>query len=345
MTTPSPKRTDVFLASEVTNLIKHFDEQGYVIVRGVIDDAALTSARVGCEELVEQLATRLFDEGKIEDKCSLVPFESRLYQMCRGCPTSMPNLFRSELHRAEFFPLLCHSSLLDLVSKLMASDVERFRLYPNYSCRPKTKSPLHTVTWHQDAGLRADGGPNTAPLAERTDNFGLDRVINCWAPLTTTTRENGAMLFIPGSHKQGILEHAFVGAYEGSTAKGETLPSKHVDGNVVTKASQAVPAGTYMTSIRTDLLDTALTKGGTIDVECEPGDVVLFNNILIHRGGENNTDKIRWSFDWRFQDAAKKTFRSEQGHVVWSRDVEENSFKGRTAIVTSKEQWEQRVFD
>ena len=34
-------------------------------------------------------------------------------------------------------------------------------------------------------------------------------------------------------------------------------------------------------------------------VECGRGDVVLFNNLLFHRGGDNNTKGIRWSFDWR----------------------------------------------
>ena len=39
--------------------------------------------------------------------------------------------------------------------------------------RPKLPdySP-HEVVWHQDAGLRADGSPNTAPAQDRMDAFG-----------------------------------------------------------------------------------------------------------------------------------------------------------------------------
>ena len=41
------------------------------------------------------------------------------------------------------------------------------------------------------------------------------------------------------------------------------------------------------------------TPGKFIWVECERGDVVLFNNMLFHSAGDNVSDIIRWSFDWR----------------------------------------------
>ena len=76
---------------------------------------------------------------------------------------------------------------------------------------PKEKSPVHDVVWHQDAGLRADGGPNTASVDERLDAFGIGRVVNCWTPLVDVTKENGAMKFLPGSHHRGILERIRLG--------------------------------------------------------------------------------------------------------------------------------------
>ena len=73
----------------------------------------------------------------------------------------------------------------------------------------------------------------------------------------------------------------------------------------------------------------------------QKGDVVFFNNILFHRGkcrltihvavypalvntvlrtpawctlgGENKSQHIRWSMDWRYQDARCRTFRPEAG--------------------------------
>ena len=41
--------------------------------------------------------------------------------------------------------------------------------------------------------------------------------------------------------------------------------------------------------------------------------------MLVHRGGVNQTNAIRWSFDWRYQDAARPTLRDLKGHVVSSK--------------------------
>ena len=62
------------------------------------------------------------------------------------------------------------------------------------------------VAWHQDAGLRPDGGPNYSPESERANAFGLDAMVNAWMPLVHATRRNGAMKFVPRTHKLGYVE-------------------------------------------------------------------------------------------------------------------------------------------
>ena len=86
--------------------------------------------------------------------------------------------------------------------------------------------------------------------------------------------------------------------------------------------AQNVPAGTYMTGVSPNLIKSDLKDA--IDIECSPRDLVLFNNLLVHCGGINSTNKIRWSFDWRFQDANKSTFRKETGHVISSKSTRNN---------------------
>src|SRR3954462_12334349 len=56
-----------------------------------------------------------------------------------------------------------------------------------------------------------------------------------------------------------------------------------------------------------------------IDIELEPGDVVIFHNMLFHQGLPNVSKTIRWSVDWRFQDATQPTLRPFNGHVARSR--------------------------
>ena len=309
-------RLDTFSPTDVQLWKTHFDTHGYCILKNLLPASTLQNVQSACNNLVTQLAERLLSQNKITDTFPNAPFNERLASICSTCPDQLPNLFRTELHDSpDFYNLLCHQNVLAAVRELLEKDVDGIRIFPNYSCRPKTNSPLHTVTWHQDSGLRADGGPSTAPIEERVDAFGLGRVVNCWTPLVPATATNGAMKFIKGSQTRGILEHVFLGAYTGSAASGEKLPDS-IDRNQVSKGAQSVPAGTYMTGVRKDLIEKCQKELETIDVECNPGDLVLFSNILIHRGGINTTDKIRWSFDWRFQDSNKSTFRNENGHVV-----------------------------
>ena len=57
----------------------------------------------------------------------------------------------------------------------------------------------------------------------------------------------------------------------------------------------------------------------TVDVVCDPGDVVLFSNMLFHCGQPNVTSTVRWSLDWRYQDASQSTLRRQHGHLARSR--------------------------
>lgn len=81
-------------------------------------------------------------------------------------------------------------------------------MFGNYSARPKIPySEKQNVVFHQDAGLNADGSPNSSNVKEREIDFGTYNMINCWTPLVIANKNSGCMDFIPKSHKLGILEH------------------------------------------------------------------------------------------------------------------------------------------
>lgn len=123
------------------------------------------------------------------------------------------------------------------------------------------------------------------------------RMVNVWAPLVPATIENGCMQFIPGSHNFGIAQHHSREHY------------LEIDEAVLNP-----------------LLDRA------VDIEVEPGDVVLFHNLLFHQGLPNRSDTVRWSLDWRYQDATQDTQRTHKGHIARSRTKPERE-------VTSREEW------
>ena len=152
------RRSDTFPLEDRAAWEAHYAEQGYVIVSGVLSDAVVAEAKQGCAALVEALAQRLLAKGAVADACEGSPFETRLMDLCAGCPEELPNLFRAELHREEFHALLCDPTLLDVVGALLP-EAKATRIYPNYSARPKTPS--------RSSGTRTRASGATAGRARR----------------------------------------------------------------------------------------------------------------------------------------------------------------------------------
>jgi phytanoyl-CoA hydroxylase len=134
------------------------------------------------------------------------------------------------------------------------------------------------------------------------EEAGALRMVNVWTPLVPATVENGCMEFIPGTHRLGVVPH-------------EVKP--------------------YYLEITQEHL--APYANQTVAIEAEPGDVVLFHNLLFHRGLPNHTHSIRWSLDWRYQDATQPTQRAECGHIARSRE-------NPAASVQSAEEWARLSF-
>ncbi len=250
--------------------LEQFQEDGYAVVRGLIEPAVRHAVIRESSALVDILAARLVAEGKAASEFEEAPFDTRMMRLYDGRANETPTIFRPELHRAGVFSLFGHSGLLDLAEEALGPEV---RLYPNYSLRPKLPENERTlVLWHQDAGYTADDAD-------------VLRMMNVWTPLVPATRENGCMEIVPGTHRQGVVRHEKDEHYL-RIADDVILP----------------------------LEDRAVA------VECDPGDVVLFSNLVFHRGLPNVSDHIRWSLDFRYQDATQSTMRPLQGHMVRSRE-------------------------
>lgn len=86
--------------------------------------------------------------------------------------------------------------------------------------------------------------------------------IIAWMPMDDATKENGCIKVVPGSHSRGF--------FKWYTVEGET----HHD--------------------RVDTSEVDLNKA--IYVEMKAGDVLLFNNYLLHASDENNSDKPRRAY-------------------------------------------------
>ncbi len=271
-------------------LVNQFDEQGFVILQGIISPQIIEQVKGEMGKLVDQQAAKLLQAGKISDPLLEDPFETRLYNLYKDCINEAPLSFRTELHLAGMFNLFFNPQVLDIVEEFLGQEI---RLYPNYTARPKFPEWEGTqVLWHQDAGYTEHVKTDNSTAA--TETF---RMVNVWTPLVPARPENGCMQFIPGSHKMGVVPHE---------------SKKH-----------------YLQIVQS-WLEPHLKDA--VDVITDPGDIVLFNNLLFHQGQPNRSDSIRWSVDWRYQDASQPTNRKDQGHIARSASHPEKA-------VQSAEEW------
>ena len=98
-------------------------------------------------------------------------------------------------------------------------------------------------------------------------------IVTVWLPLTAATPENGCLRVMPGVHKQGLLRHR-------------------------TKAG-----------LGTAIAPEALPHAKIVTLPMQKGSVLLMHKHTPHCSTRNNTDRVRWSMDIRYQPTGTPTGR------------------------------------
>ena len=270
--------------SQLGDLKSALDRDGYCVVPSIISEDILTEAQKELNRLVDAVAHEQMDAKLTDSLHADQPFEKRIAKIYEGRLNEAPKDWRPELHLPGLFPLFFNNSLLDIAEHVL--DTKEIRLYPNYTCRPKVPggTERHTVLWHQDAGYTQSTtwhAPKQYTAKELND--ALTCMMNVWIPMVDATEENGCMQFIPASHRLGIQKHI------------ERQEYLELDPAIMEKC-----------------VDQA------VSIEAKRGDVVLFGQYLYHCGLPNVSDGVRWTFDFRYQDASASTLRNEPGHLARS---------------------------
>lgn len=105
-------------------------------------------------------------------------------------------------------------------------------------------------TWHQDYGYWYQNGVLWPDL------------VSVFIAVDPSTRENGCLQVIEGSHKLGRIEHVLTGEQAGADR---------------------------------DRVEEVLKRLPLVHVEMQPGDALFFHSNLLHRSDQNTSDKPRWS--------------------------------------------------
>ncbi|SEO63145.1 phytanoyl-CoA dioxygenase family protein [Paenibacillus sp. OV219] len=93
------------------------------------------------------------------------------------------------------------------------------------------------------------------------------KILSIWIPLVAVDENNGCMQIITGSHKWGLLDYQ-------DTGNQTRVPVEDVE-----------------------------QRGEVITVRMNKGDILLFNQLTLHRSLPNISDGVRWSIDLRYTPA------------------------------------------
>ncbi len=178
--------------------IEQFKAEGFLVVRGGLEDRDLDPVIREYEAYIDQRARELKAEGKIAHLHEEEPFERRLACICRQHNALYRELDIMFLRGRASFDFLRNENLLDLVEGIVGPEIT---CNPIQHIRPKLPAGLtpeggdpHVAPWHQDAGVTwADADPYF--------------ILTVWIPLTEATVENGCLQIIPRTHGKGLLKH------------------------------------------------------------------------------------------------------------------------------------------
>jgi ectoine hydroxylase-related dioxygenase (phytanoyl-CoA dioxygenase family) len=208
-----------------------YHEQGYLVVKQVATAEEIANIKKEIAEVHEFFVDHKLPGTNISWEPELDPGVSPKIQQLMGSQIVSPtlgNFIRSE-------------KMLDIIEQILGPEIELFH------SKLLMKAP-HVgnghFPWHQDYGYWVQH--EKIPVQ-----------MNCALAIDPQTKENGCLYYVPGSHKQGLLNH-----FNNDKAKSFSW-GLHGDMN----AYPGVP------------------------VEYDAGDICLFGPLVIHGSEANRTDK------------------------------------------------------
>ena len=215
--------------------IDQYRSDGFVLCRGLIGDADL-----------ERYNKRFVEIASGETEPTEGMTVMRDVMVVKGAveaetPVHAVNKIMNLEHDETLYSYALHPAVLDIARTLIGADL--YSLTTNAFNKPPKVDGRHPL--HQD--LRYF---RIRPARH---------IVGVWTALLPTTRDNGCLCVIPGTHEGELLKH--------------TSP----DWEYVNHAFFGVD----------------VDRGERVHVEMAPGDTLFFHPLLVHGSGSNKTDAFR----------------------------------------------------
>ncbi len=208
-----------------------FAERGWLLKRALFSPARIAQLSDETEGLHERMAANAPDYVHVSWE--------------EGLPADRPQRIRQLMNSERVSPILDAMSradeMLGVLRHLIGPDIYLF----HSKLMMKAAHDGTFTPWHQDWGYWQYGSKRPTH-------------INCMLAIDAADRENGAIRFIDGSHKQGPVDHRHFES---------TSFSIGLDGGIEDRASTMI--------------------------EMQPGDAIFFGPLVIHGSGPNRSARDR----------------------------------------------------
>ncbi|HEX2269688.1 MAG TPA: phytanoyl-CoA dioxygenase family protein [Pyrinomonadaceae bacterium] len=174
-------------------------------------------------------------------------FREELEAICEETPKRLDQL---HLQFPWAYRLVSHEAVLDAVEGILGPEI---LVDGNLVFYKQPRDPRY-ASWHQDSVY---------------SGWHLTPSVSAWIALTPSERANGCMRVIPGSHKQGLLEHENI-----------------QDPNLLNR--------------RGERLRMDIDESQAVDVVLRPGEMSLHHTNIVHGSSPNTSDGPRIGFIVRF---------------------------------------------
>ena len=115
-----------------------------------------------------------------------------------------------------------------------------------------------------------------------------DGIVGVWTAMLPATREHGCLSVIPGSHKEGMLDHA-------------------------------LPDWEYVNHGFFGLQGVSVED--RVHVEMEPGDTLLFHPLIVHGSGRNRSSEFRRAISIHYASGTCESPKANWQHVGFTRRI------------------------
>ncbi len=171
--------------------------------------------------------------------------------------------------------------ILDAVEQIIGPNI----LVWNSGFIIKQPGDKQYTSWHQDRtfwGLRPE------------------RAVTAWIAFTKSTRENGCLLMMPGTHCDGQIEHV----------------NRYAEGNMLSRGQE---------------IDLNISSSKVVGIDLQPGEMSLHDISVIHSSEPNTSDDIRIGCNITYiAPEIRQTLGPDTAYLVRGRDDHRNFYLAPT---------------